>query len=200
MNTGIRILLVVLAGLAVIVPAQAKECREAVVTATSREYISRSLGAFPASWAAWRKIVKNDIGDGWQAWRRAENREIRCDQVNDVNGNKRWTCTRSARPCRPGSGGGRGDAVGGNTGAGSTDSGWREPRNDLPAIDQILRRGMKNAQVETLQYLLREAGYDLALDGHFGRSTEDAVRDFQKKNKLKVDGRAGPYTIEALTS
>ncbi len=59
---------------------------------------------------------------------------------------------------------------------------------------------MENEQVKTLQYLLREAGYDLELDGDFGRSTEAAVRDFQKKNKITVDGRAGPQTIEALTS
>ena len=59
---------------------------------------------------------------------------------------------------------------------------------------------MKNAQVETLQYLLREAGYDIKLDGDFGDATEKAVRDFQRKNDLKVDGRAGPDTIEALTS
>jgi hypothetical protein len=205
MKTGWRVCVLALllaGGAAAAVPAQAKECREAAVTATSREYVSRSLGAFPGSWAAWREKVKSEIGDGWQAWRRAEDREIRCEQGAGASGGKRWTCTRSARPCRPGSGGGPGGTAGGSSGSGgggSTPTG-SEPKDDLPAIDQILRRGMKNAQVETLQYLLREAGYTLELDGDYGRATEDAVRDFQRKNKLKVDGRAGPETVEALTS
>jgi hypothetical protein len=173
-----------------VVPAQAKTCRDAAVSATSREYVSRSLGAFPGSWAAWREKVKADIGDGWQAWRRAEDREIRCEQVTSA-GVKRWTCTRSGRPCRPGN-----DTAGGG---GSGEGGGNEPGKDLVAIDQVLRRGMNGPQVETLQYLLREAGYDLKLDGDFGRSTEEAVRDFQRKTKLNVDGRAGPSTVEALT-
>lgn len=200
MKTGTRVFLFALAVFAAVLPAQAKECREEAVTATSREYVSRSLGAFPGSWAAWRKQVKQELGDGWQAWRRASDREIRCEQVINSRGSKRWTCTRSARPCRPGGDGGAGS--GGNTGTGGTNTGGagNEPPDELPAIDQILRRGMKHAQVETLQYLLREAGYKLELDGDFGRSTELAVRDFQKKNKLKVDGRAGPQTVEALTS
>jgi hypothetical protein len=198
MKTGTRVFLFTLAVLAGILPAQAKECREEAVTATSREYISRSLGAFPGSWSAWRKKVKNEIGDGWQAWRRADEREIRCEQATNSRGSKRWTCTRSARPCRPGSG----NAGVGNpgTGGGTDTGGPGVDPPDLPAINQILRRGMENEQVKTLQYLLREAGYDLELDGDFGRTTEAAVRDFQKQNKLKVDGRAGPQTIEALTS
>ena len=202
MKTGTKVLLFALAVVAGIVPAQAKECREQAVTATSREYVSRSLGAFPGSWSAWRQKVKDEIGDGWQAWRRADDREIRCEQVTNSGGSKRWTCTRSARPCRPGSGdaGVSNPGTGGGTGTGTNTGGPGTGSPDLPAIDQVLRRGMENEQVKTLQYLLREAGYDLELDGDFGRSTEAAVRDFQKKNKITVDGRAGPQTIEALTS
>jgi hypothetical protein len=203
MKSGWKLILLALAAVAAVgMPAYAKECRDEAITATSREYLSRSLGAFPGSWAAWRKKVKNELGEGWQAWRRAEERKINCEQVVS-SGRSRWTCTRSARPCRPGSGETNvGGGTGGGTGTGdggSTNTGGQPP-DDLPAIDRVLRRGMKNAQVETLQYLLREAGYDLKLDGDFGQATEQAVRDFQKKNDLKVDGRAGPDTIEALTS
>ena len=205
MKSGWKLIVLAFAAFAAVgSPAQAKECRDEAIAATSREYLSRSLGAFPGSWSAWRKKVKNELGEGWQAWRRAEDRKINCEQVIS-SGRSRWTCTRSARPCRPGSGEtnvGGGTSVGGGTGTGdggSTNPGG-EPPDDLPPIDQVLRRGMKNAQVETVQYLLREAGYNLELDGDFGRVTEQAVRDFQRKNDLKVDGRAGPDTIEALTS
>jgi hypothetical protein len=165
--------------LGTITPAAAKDCKNEAVTATSGEYLSRSLGAFPGSWAAWRKEVKDKVGDGWQAWRRAEERNISCDQNS---ANRRWTCTRSAKPCRPGSG---------------------EPQPpivDYPPIDKILRRGMKDEQVKTLQYLLNEAGYQVEIDGNFGRGTEKLLRDFQKKSGITVDGRAGPKTVEALTS
>ena len=202
MKSGWKVILLAMAAVAAIaLPGQAKECRDEAITATSREYLSRSLGAFPGSWSAWRNKVKDELGEGWQAWRRAEDRSIRCEQ-GVSSGGKRWTCTRSARPCRPGSGGGTdvgGGSGTGTGGGGSTNTGGELP-NDLPTIDQVLRRGMKNAQVETLQYLLREAGYDIKLDGDFGDATEKAVRDFQRKNDLKVDGRAGPDTVEALTS
>lgn len=172
------------AGLALMVlgsiaPATAKDCKSETVAATSREYRTRSLGAFPGSWAAWRNEVKEKVGDGWQAWRRAEDRNISCDQNSS---SRLWTCTRTARPCRPGAG---------------------EPEPpivDYPPIDKILRRGMKDEQVKTLQYLLGEAGYTVEIDGNFGSGTEKLLRDFQKKSGLSVDGRAGPKTIEALTS
>ena len=45
-----------------------------------------------------------------------------------------------------------------------------------------------------LQQLLREAGYDIAVDGDFGSKTDSAVRDFQEKHKLVADGVVGPKT------
>lgn len=170
-------------------PAAALNCKSEVITATSRKYISRSLGAFPGSWAAWRKEVKKQVGDGWQAWRRAEDRKINCAQ-NDG----RWTCTRSARPCRPGDG---------PSGPGVIDHDYVPINMILSRRMEITRRNRRKveAQVKTLQHLLNEAGdYKLAEDGDFGRSTEDALIDFQRKNKLTVDGKAGPQTLEALTS
>jgi lysozyme family protein len=118
-------------------------------------------------------------GNGWQAWRRAAERQIKCEQ----GANRRWTCTRVARPCRPGSGS-----------DGSTPEPVYEP------IDTVLRRGMSGEQVKTLQYLLNQAGYEVEIDGDFGRTTERALIRFQRKNRLAADGRAGPKTIEALTS
>ncbi|MCM3182020.1 peptidoglycan-binding protein [Priestia megaterium] len=36
-------------------------------------------------------------------------------------------------------------------------------------------------------------------DGIFGANTEAAVRNFQKDNKLAVDGIAGPNTLTAIS-
>ena len=55
---------------------------------------------------------------------------------------------------------------------------------------------MNTAQVETLQYILRQAGPKFALDGHIGLPI---VRDLQRKNGFEVDDCAGPETTEALT-
>jgi hypothetical protein len=70
------------------------------------------------------------------------------------------------------------------------------------AGDGVLERGDTGASVKQLQQVLR-AWYpkDLAyldIDGDFGAETETAVRFFQTKAKLSVDGIAGPATLKAL--
>lgn len=52
--------------------------------------------------------------------------------------------------------------------------------------------------VKWLQHRLNELGYKLAEDGSFGPATLKAVKDFQAKKKLKVDGYVGPNTYKAL--
>lgn len=60
-------------------------------------------------------------------------------------------------------------------------------------------------QVKTLQRLLRDIQYkgkdgkELKIDSRFGVNTDYAVRAFQKKNKLTVDGIVGPATWKLLT-
>ena len=64
-----------------------------------------------------------------------------------------------------------------------------------------LRRGTKGERVEELQRLLLRLGYDLGSSGAdsvFGRTTESAVRAFQKSRGLTVDGVVGPRTWAAL--
>lgn len=48
--------------------------------------------------------------------------------------------------------------------------------------------GSTGSAVNKLQTILNEHGYDLAVDGIFGAKTRAAVRDYQKKNGLKLDG------------
>lgn len=58
--------------------------------------------------------------------------------------------------------------------------------------------GAKGAQVRQLQAYLNGHGYTLKLDADFGGKTQAAVRSFQAKWKLKVDGVVGPNTRKAL--
>ena len=58
--------------------------------------------------------------------------------------------------------------------------------------------GSTGSAVSKLQTVLNQHGYDLALDGIFGVKTQAAVRDYQKKNSLKLDGIAGPETWGSL--
>lgn len=62
-----------------------------------------------------------------------------------------------------------------------------------------IQRGSKGEEVKLLQTKLNEFGkYGLFADGDFGPKTETAVKNFQKINKLGVDGIAGPQTWTAL--
>ncbi|MBG0567310.1 peptidoglycan-binding domain-containing protein [Actinoplanes aureus] len=60
------------------------------------------------------------------------------------------------------------------------------------------REGDKGHPVFTLQYLLRQRGQTVTVDGDFGPKTETAVRAFQQANQLAVDGIAGQLTWSAL--
>jgi peptidoglycan hydrolase-like protein with peptidoglycan-binding domain len=62
----------------------------------------------------------------------------------------------------------------------------------------IVQQGDRNHPVKTLQYLLRERGHTVDVDGIFGPATDAAVRAFQQQKNLTVDGDVGPQTWSAL--
>ena len=63
----------------------------------------------------------------------------------------------------------------------------------------ILRCGNQGKDVKYLQELLNAVNFSsLKVDGIFGVRTEAAVKEFQKKNGLVVDGIVGPQTWSAL--
>jgi peptidoglycan hydrolase-like protein with peptidoglycan-binding domain len=61
-----------------------------------------------------------------------------------------------------------------------------------------VERGMRGHDIRVLQDLLGNAGYDVTIDGEFGRRTYKAVKAFQAAHQLAVDGSLDAGDIEAL--
>ena len=67
--------------------------------------------------------------------------------------------------------------------------------------NSTLYNGCRGEEVRELQQALIDLGYlGGTADGIFGKNTENAVRKFQKKNKLTVDGLAGSVTRSLILS
>ena len=63
---------------------------------------------------------------------------------------------------------------------------------------RTLKKGHRGADVMWLQTALNEHGYGLKVDGIFGPKTEFAVRDWQMRAHITIDGLAGRQTIASL--
>ena len=60
--------------------------------------------------------------------------------------------------------------------------------------------GSSGSDVKKLQQALNDKGYSLQVDGQFGSKTQAAVKDYQKKNGLQVDGIVGEKTWGSLNT
>lgn len=69
--------------------------------------------------------------------------------------------------------------------------------SSLPTV-QRNNNTAANKDVRYLQQSLVKKGYPVTTDGFFGPKTEQAVINFQKKNKLVVDGIVGQQTWNKL--
>lgn len=93
----------------------------------------------------------------------------------------------------------------GSSGANGDGSGVSKPK-DGTGGGQLIRRGdgmmgETDADVEKYQQMLDKLGFDLGsggVDGMFGEDTEAAIRKFQQRYGLRVDGVLGPQTQELL--
>ncbi len=66
-------------------------------------------------------------------------------------------------------------------------------------VETLSRRGSTGEEVRKIQTKLKNWGYYFgSVDGIYGAQTEEAVRYFQRKNGLTVDGVAGPATLKAM--
>ena len=64
---------------------------------------------------------------------------------------------------------------------------------------RAIRRGYVGWDVSVLQFLLRRRGFHPGgIDGHFGMRTDRAVRRYQDRVRLVVDGIAGTATLGSL--
>lgn len=71
---------------------------------------------------------------------------------------------------------------------------------DYSSYQQVLsKRGSTGSEVKKIQQKLKSWGYyEGNVDGIYGKQTEAAVKYFQRKNGLTVDGIAGSATLAAL--
>lgn len=102
------------------------------------------------------------------------------------------------------------DVTNKNCPASLTDTRWKQFKNEIavkapvkpkaakPPFAGILKLNSTGSTVKVLQKLLKEKGYDIKADGTFGPKTLSAVKDFQKKKQLKIDGMVGKLTWDKL--
>ncbi len=65
--------------------------------------------------------------------------------------------------------------------------------------DQTLKQGMVHEDVKELQLEINKTiSHDSQIDGVFGPLTKAAVKEFQKKEQITVDGIVGPETFAAF--
>jgi len=67
-------------------------------------------------------------------------------------------------------------------------------QTDSLADHSLVKSGSSGSEVSGLQDKLKKAGYDVGSSGKFDAKTEAAVRQYQKDNNLKVDGKVGQQT------
>ena len=68
--------------------------------------------------------------------------------------------------------------------------------NEVEALSKYGSRGDEVTQIQTK--LKRWGYYTGNIDGIYGTKTVEAVKYFQRKNGLTVDGIAGPATLKAM--
>lgn len=71
-----------------------------------------------------------------------------------------------------------------------------QKNNTVQALSKYGSRGEEVKQIQTK--LKRWGYYNGSIDGIYGTNTLNAVKSFQRKNGLTVDGIAGPKTLSAM--
>lgn len=70
------------------------------------------------------------------------------------------------------------------------------PKTDAAAV--TIRKGAKGNLTKAMQAFLFFKGYKLSVDGIFGDITHEMVRNYQRANRLSVDGIPGKQTFRKL--
>ena len=70
---------------------------------------------------------------------------------------------------------------------------------NAPVVEALSKYGSRGQEVRSIQDKLKRWGYYTGnVDGIYGSLTVSAVKRFQQKNGLKVDGIAGTQTLNAM--
>lgn len=102
---------------------------------------------------------------------------------------------------QPSTGGSTGGTTSGSTGGSTGGTTGGTTGGDTTVGTSTLEYGMTGSAVEALQRLLNQYGYYTGkIDGIFGSGVLAAVKQFQRRNGLTVDGKAGSRTLAVLTS
>jgi len=73
------------------------------------------------------------------------------------------------------------------------------PTASAESVETLSKMGSRGDEVRQIQQKLKNWGYYKGnVDGIFGSQTLEAVKYFQRKNGLTVDGIAGPATLRAM--
>ncbi|MBE9040590.1 peptidoglycan-binding protein [Oscillatoriales cyanobacterium LEGE 11467] len=74
----------------------------------------------------------------------------------------------------------------------------RIPQTSVASAFPTLRRGDRGRDIQVVQTRLNQLGFTLDLDGIFGVCTEGAVKTFQQRRSLSINGVVGLTTWKAL--
>lgn len=64
--------------------------------------------------------------------------------------------------------------------------------------DRTLSIGMEGGDVEKLQSILKQLGYDVGVDGRFGPRTEKRVKQYERDERIPVDGTVDRSEAKAM--
>ncbi len=70
--------------------------------------------------------------------------------------------------------------------------------SDVERLLRLTDPFMEGQDIRAMQQALADVGIDVSVDGVFGPGTDAAVRQFQEREGLTVDGIAGPATLSLL--
>ena len=76
---------------------------------------------------------------------------------------------------------------------------YKKYQQENETIEALSKYGSRGSEVTQIQTKLKRWGYyNGNIDGIYGTQTLEAVKYFQRKNGLTVDGIAGPATLKAM--
>ena len=76
---------------------------------------------------------------------------------------------------------------------------YKKYQQENESIEALSKYGSRGSEVTQIQTKLKRWGYyNGNIDGIYGTQTLEAVKYFQRKNGLTVDGIAGPATLKAM--